>query len=233
MLNLPFALIVAVVLGTLSFLISEGMTAGFRRGEAAFRRADFLQNPVKRKGSFFVFLLLGIAGTLPPLYHFQTGALFWWSLLLLFPLLILTFIDLKTFFLPDLITLPLIALGLLQAYALGDQHGLKLSIFGAACGYGSLWLVNTLFRLLRGKEGMGYGDFKLFAALGAWLGPFLLPLVIVIAASFGIVFALLRAAIVRENLSQPFPFGPALALGGYVCWLYGADIFGWYTGLLR
>lgn len=144
-------------------------------------------------------------------------------------LLALTLIDWDTTVLPDAITLPLLWAGLLAA-ALGWLPGLTLaaSLWGAVAGYLSLWAVFWLFKLTTGKEGMGYGDFKLLAALGAWLGPaMLLPIVLgasVIGAIVGIGMKL--AATLREG--RYVPFGPFLAGGALVVMLAGSErVLGW------
>jgi leader peptidase (prepilin peptidase)/N-methyltransferase len=135
-------------------------------------------------------------------------------------LLALTFIDLDTQLLPDDITLPLLWLGLL-ANAFGVFTDLRSAVFGAVFGYLVLWLVYWGFKLLAKKEGMGYGDFKLLAALGAWTGWQVLPFVILVSAGTGAViggFLLWRS---RSGAETRIPFGPYLALGGLAGLLYG------------
>ena len=154
------------------------------------------------------------------------GVLFAWGLVAL------TMIDYDHQLLPDDITLGLLWLGLL--FSLGDVFvSPQDAIIGAIAGYGSLWLVFQTFRLLTGKEGMGYGDFKLFAALGAWLGWQLLPLVILLASATGAVLGGLAIAISGRDRAQPIPFGPFLAIAGLIAFLWGADIVDWYLGLYR
>ncbi len=147
-------------------------------------------------------------------------------------LIALTFIDIDHQLLPDDLTLPLLWLGLL--FSLGNVFvPPQDAIIGAAAGYLSLWTVFQLFKLLTGKEGMGYGDFKLFAALGAWLGWQQLPLVILLAAAAGAVLGIAAIAIQGRDRAQPMPFGPYLAIAGLVAFLWGDAIIGWYLGLYR
>ena len=153
-------------------------------------------------------------------------------------LIALTFIDLDHQLLPDSLTLPLLWLGLLASLAgwNSSAHALPSNpadaIGGAALGYLSLWAVFHLFRLLTGKEGMGYGDFKLLAALGAWLGwQMLLPIVLlsaVVGAILGITLIVLR----RAQRGNPIPFGPFLAAAGWVTMLWGPQMLDRYLGLL-
>ena len=125
-------------------------------------------------------------------------------------LLALGFIDARTGLLPDAITLPLLWAGLLLN--LGTVFATPESaILGAVCGYASLWAVYWLFKLATGKEGMGYGDFKLFAALGAWLGWQALPQILLIAAVAGAVAGIAALCLGRLQRDQPLPFGPFLA----------------------
>jgi leader peptidase (prepilin peptidase)/N-methyltransferase len=133
--------------------------------------------------------------------------------------------------LPDFITKPLIVLGLVQSY-FGLFTDFKSACIGAIVGYGSLWTINTLFRIIRHKEGMGYGDFKLFAAIGAWGGYIQLPFVIFAASIIGIFVALFLARLPENKLSSPSPFGPSLAVSGFVSLIWGQDIIDWYLGML-
>jgi leader peptidase (prepilin peptidase)/N-methyltransferase len=152
-------------------------------------------------------------------------------------LVALTFIDFDTQLLPDNLTLPLLWLGLLVAVVLPAEPGaslpvdLRSSVIGAIVGYTCLWSVYQAFRLLTGKEGMGYGDFKLLAALGAWLGwQMLLPIVLA-AAGVGAVLGLALIALRRKDRSVPMAFGPFLAAAGYLMLLFGHDIVERYLAL--
>ena len=128
-------------------------------------------------------------------------------------LIALAFTDLETGLLPDQITLPLMWLGLLVN--LGDGlTPLAWAVAGAAVGYLSLWLLYWAFKLATGKEGMGYGDFKLLAAIGAWLGWQALPAVALLAAAAGLLYALTAILLGRRSRRQPIPFGPFLAAAG-------------------
>jgi leader peptidase (prepilin peptidase) / N-methyltransferase len=169
-------------------------------------------------------------GTTP----FMLAALaFTWSLVAL------TVIDIDHQLLPDTITLPLMWLGLLVALtSIGGAGSLPVdldsAVIGAMAGYLSLWLVFHAFRLLTGKEGMGYGDFKLFAALGAWLGWQMLPLVILLSAATGAIVGLALIAFRGRDRNIPIPFGPYLAAAGWIALIWGRDITGVYlrtTGL--
>ena len=149
-------------------------------------------------------------------------------------LIALTGIDIDHQLLPDSITLPLLWAGLLAAVALGPQPGAALpvspkdAIIGAAAGYLSLWAVYHAFRLVTGKEGMGYGDFKLFAALGAWMGWRVLPVVILLSAATGAVFGISMILLRGRERAAPMPFGPYLAAAGWLAMLYGSDLVDGY-----
>lgn len=132
--------------------------------------------------------------------------------------LALSIIDWKTYLLPDLLTQPLLWLGLLY-HAVFHQLPLQDAIFGAIAGYLSLWMVYWGFRLLTGREGMGYGDFKLLAAIGAWCGWQSLPMVILAASLAGIVMAIAKPGHLRD-LRQAIPFGPCLALAGWLMFTF-------------
>lgn len=129
-------------------------------------------------------------------------------------LIVLTFIDADTQYLPDQLTLPLVWLGLLANYA-GGLVSLQQAVLGAVCGYMSLWLLNFAHKLWRGFDGMGAGDFKLLAALGAWLGAAVLPVIVFVAALVGVV----AAVVLKAAKSQPIAFGPCLAIAGWLVWI--------------
>jgi len=131
-------------------------------------------------------------------------------------LLALTFIDYDTKLLPDQITLPLLWLGLFANGFFSGIVSLHDAVLGAIFGYLFLWLTFWGFKLITGKEGMGYGDFKLLAALGAWLGWMALPGIILIAALTGLSYAIFRLALRRQTTAEPIPFGPFLAVAGWV-----------------
>jgi leader peptidase (prepilin peptidase)/N-methyltransferase len=150
------------------------------------------------------------------------------ALPLLWALIALTLIDIDTQLLPDDITLPLLWGGLLVNLQ-GLIVPLPEAVIGAAAGYLSLWSIYWLFKLLTGKEGMGYGDFKLLAALGAWLGWKMLLPIILLSSLSGAVIGVVYMAIRRASL--PFAFGPYLAIGGGVALLWGPQLLHWYLGL--
>jgi leader peptidase (prepilin peptidase) / N-methyltransferase len=144
----------------------------------------------------------------------------------------LAFIDLDTFYLPDSITLPLLWAGLLLNLATGAFTDIGSAVAGAAAGYLALWTVYWLYRLATGKEGMGYGDFKLLAAIGAWLGWQLLPAVILISSLVGATVGIALIVFARRERSAPIPFGPYLALAGLIALFYGKAITQRYLELL-
>jgi leader peptidase (prepilin peptidase)/N-methyltransferase len=143
----------------------------------------------------------------------------------------LTFIDFDTQLLPDDITLPLLWVGLLLNTA-GVFTNLVGAVIGAAAGYLSLWSVYWLFKLLTGKEGMGYGDFKLLAAIGAWLGWHVLPMTILLSSLVGAVVGVTLIILARHGRNLPIPFGPYLATSGIIALLWGEPLTQAYLGLL-
>ena len=145
------------------------------------------------------------------------------GLLLTWSLISLTVIDAKTQLLPDAITLPLLWLGLLINSA-EVFTSLSAAVWGAALGYLVLWLVYQLFKLVTGKEGMGYGDFKLLAALGAWMGWEMLPQIILLSSVVGAVVGISMMLLVKHQKNQPIPFGPYLAIAGWLAFMWGGDI---------
>ena len=155
------------------------------------------------------------------------GALFY-----SYTLIVLSFVDIRTQILPNIITKPLIALGLLQG-GFGIFTTFQESVIGAVFGYGLFWGVNTVFRLIRKKEGMGYGDFKLLAAIGAWCGIGQLPLVVLSSSLIGICGVLLAAMVLQRSLSQAAPFGPSLALAGIISLYFGDNIMTHYLSLFQ
>jgi leader peptidase (prepilin peptidase)/N-methyltransferase len=152
-------------------------------------------------------------------------------------LVTLTFIDIDHQLLPDNLTLPLVWIGLLLSLWGPQPAGpplpvdMRSSIIGAIAGYLSLWSVYHLFRLLTGKEGMGYGDFKLFAALGAWLGWKMLLPIILLAAVVGAVVGIALLALHGRSRSTPIAFGPFLAAAGWLVMMFGPEIVTRYLGL--
>lgn len=155
------------------------------------------------------------------------------SLLLLWILIALTMIDIDTQLLPDNLTLPLLWLGLI-ANSAGLYTDLNSAVWGAVVGYLSLWSFFWAFKLATGKEGMGYGDFKLLAALGAWMGWQVLPLIILLSSFVGALIGIAGIIILGRDKNIPIPFGPYLAIAGWIAFLWGDVIINNYlqfTGL--
>jgi leader peptidase (prepilin peptidase)/N-methyltransferase len=164
-------------------------------------------------------------------WELTAALLFTWSLIAL------SGIDIDHQLLPDSITLPLLWLGLLVSLGSHPQTGLSFpvdprsSIIGAAAGYLSLWSVFHVFRMLTGKEGMGYGDFKLFAAFGAWFGWQVLLLIILVAAATGAVVGIALVLLKRHGRDIPIPFGPYLAAAGWIALMWGPELIERYLHL--
>ena len=153
------------------------------------------------------------------------------ALLLTWSLVALTVIDLDHQLLPDSITLPLLWLGLIFALQGAAFTDLRSAVIGAMAGYLSLWSVYHLFKLLTGKEGMGYGDFKLLGALGAWLGWQMLPVIIILSALVGAVTGIAMILLAGRDSQRPIPFGPFLAAAGFVALLWGPQLADAYRQL--
>jgi leader peptidase (prepilin peptidase) / N-methyltransferase len=172
-----------------------------------------------------------ITGSLSGLvaWHFGFGFAAISAIVFTWALVALTCIDFDTQLLPDDITLPLLWLGLL-ANTHGTFTDIKSAVIGAAAGYLALWSVYWLFKLVTGKEGMGYGDFKLLAAIGAWLGWQMLPLVILLSAGVGSVVGVGLIILARHGRNVPIPFGPYLAIAGVIAMLWGSTIMRAYLG---
>jgi leader peptidase (prepilin peptidase)/N-methyltransferase len=145
------------------------------------------------------------------------------AMLFSWALLALAAIDYDTQLLPDDITLPLLWLGLLVNLS-GTFTSLSGAVIGAVAGYLALWSVYWLFKLVTGKEGMGYGDFKLLAAIGAWLGWQMLPLVILLSALVGAVVGITLIVVARHGRNIPIPFGPYLAGAGLIALFWGQTL---------
>jgi len=167
-------------------------------------------------------LLIGLAS-----WKFGYTSITLFSWILIFSLISLTFIDFDTQILPDDITLPLLWLGLLFNLNNGFTD-LKSSLIGAMAGYLILWSIYWLFKLLTGKEGMGYGDFKLLAAIGAWFGWQLLPAVILLSSILGAVIGISLIVYTKRGREVPMPFGPFLAIGGIVALFFGPYLANFY-----
>jgi leader peptidase (prepilin peptidase)/N-methyltransferase len=168
----------------------------------------------------------GIALLLAWYFGFTAQAVL--ALVLSWALLALSIIDLDHQLLPDDITLPLLWTGLL-VNLFGVFTDTESSLIGAMAGYGVLWSVFILFRLVTGKEGMGYGDFKLLAALGAWLGWQMLSQIIILASLCGALVGLMLILLRRHAMSRPLPFGPYLAAAGWLALILGRDLNALYV----
>ena len=171
-------------------------------------------------------LLCGFAA-----WHFGYGLAAIGAILLIWALLALTAIDFDTQLLPDDIVLPMVWLGLILNLN-GTYTSLHDAVLGAVFGYLALWSVYWLFKLITGKEGMGYGDFKLLAALGAWLGWQLLPLIIILSSLVGAVVGITLIVAVKHGRDIPIPFGPYLAGGGLIALFWGQTLTQSYLQLL-
>ena len=166
-------------------------------------------------------LSLVVAATFPPGWGLLAALLLTWVLVAL------TFIDLDKMLLPDQLTLPLLWGGLLFNLA-GGFVPLADAVIGAMAGYLVLWSLYWAFKLLTGKEGMGYGDFKLLAALGAWLGWQALPIVLLLSSLVGAIIGISLILLRNHHQGKPIPFGPYLALAGWIALLWGDTITRWY-----
>ena len=160
-------------------------------------------------------------------WHFGFGWQAAAVMLLTWGLLAMSLIDCDHQLLPDVLVLPLLWLGLI-ANLYGQYTSLENALWGAIAGYLSLWSVYWLFKLLTGKEGMGYGDFKLLAMLGAWGGWQVLPLTILLSSLVGAVLGVIMLRLRNQETSTPIPFGPYLAIAGWIALLWGDQITGTY-----
>ena len=162
------------------------------------------------------------------IWHFGPTAEGLAALVLTWALIAATGIDIDHQLLPDQITLPLLWLGLALNLAFGLFASLEDAVIGAIAGYGALWLVYHGFRLLTGKEGMGYGDFKLLGALGAWMGWQVLPIIILGASLVGAVVGIALMIAMKRGKEIPIAFGPYLAAAGWIALLWGDRIMDYW-----
>ena len=169
-------------------------------------------------------LALTVAWKFGVSYAFLFAALLSWALLSL------TLIDFDHMYLPDQITLPFLWLGLVLNLN-GMYTDLSSAVIGAVAGYLSLWTVYHLFKLITGKEGMGFGDFKLLAMFGAWLGWQLLPQIILVSSLIGAIVGVLLIVFKQHEKGKPIPFGPYLAGAGWVALVWGKDLNALYFHL--
>jgi leader peptidase (prepilin peptidase)/N-methyltransferase len=165
-------------------------------------------------------------------WRYGYGAIAVTGILLTWALLTLALIDFDTKLLPDDITLPLLWGGLLiNIFAV--MTSLSSAVIGAIAGYGVLWLVYQTFKLLTGKEGMGFGDFKLLGALGAWLGWQQLPLIVMLSSFVGAIVGIAFIMLTKHDRRTPIPFGPFLCAAGWIAFMWGDIIVRYYFQLVR
>jgi leader peptidase (prepilin peptidase) / N-methyltransferase len=189
---------------------------------SACKKAISLRYPIVEG---FVAVLSGYVA-----WRFGFSTAMFGALLFVWAMVALAFIDLDTFYLPDSITLPLLWAGLL--FNTGAVFiDLRSAVIGAAAGYIALWSVYWIFKLATGKEGMGYGDFKLLAAIGAWLGWKMLPLVILLSSVVGAVIGIGLVVFARHGRNVPIPFGPYLAAAGVIALFWGEPLTRQYLNL--
>jgi leader peptidase (prepilin peptidase)/N-methyltransferase len=187
------------------------------------------QRPISARYPFVELLCalasLAVATSYPPSWALAGALVLTWLLIAL------TFIDLDKLLLPDQLTLPLLWLGLLLNIS-GQFVALSDAVIGAAAGYMVLWTLYWAFKLLTGKEGMGYGDFKLLAAFGAWLGWQSLPLILILSSCVGAILGITLIVLKRHQHAKPMPFGPYLAVAGWIALMWGTQLNNWYLGLI-
>jgi leader peptidase (prepilin peptidase)/N-methyltransferase len=175
-----------------------------------------------------------MSGLIAAFFVFQYGlsAITFFSLILSYSLLVLTGIDLHEKLLPDQITLPLLWIGLFANLS-GTFVPLSEAVIGAIAGYLSLWLVFWAFKMITGKEGMGYGDFKLLAALGAWMGWQMLPMVILLSTAVGAVVGVAGIIFAGRKREATIAFGPFLAMAGWIAFVWGDKILSGYLAIFN
>jgi len=161
-------------------------------------------------------------------WHFGLAPELAVALTLFFLLWVLSFIDLETGLLPNVLTYPGIALGLIFSWWLGDWQS---ALIGAIAGYGIFWLIARLFLLLTGREGMGYGDFKLLAMLGAFMGWQALPFIILASSVVGTIVGVIVLLLAKKGLRAEIPFGPYLAVAGMIWFVWGDAVLSWYLNI--
>jgi len=165
-------------------------------------------------------------------HHFGVSVQCLLALVFTWALIALTMIDYDHQLLPDSITLPLLWLGLL-ANSQAVFVPLHEAVYGAAIGYLTLWTVYWLFRIITGKEGMGFGDFKLLAAAGAWFGWKMLPLIILLSSAVGAVIGVTLIVLKLQDRTKAIPFGPYLAAAAWIALLFGNDLTQWYLNYAK
>ncbi len=189
-------------------------------------KCNTCRTPINARYPFIELLTASLSFVIA--HHFGFSYFSLALLFLTFVLVAATFIDFDTLLLPDQLTLPLMWAGISLSLFDISPVSLQDAVVGAMVGYLSLWSVYQAFKLLTGKEGMGFGDFKLLAALGAWLGWQSLPIIIILSSLVGVVFGVIQLRLQKKGIEQAFPFGPYLAIAGWVTVLFGKDISNWY-----
>lgn len=174
--------------------------------------------------------LLTMLGFLACVWQFGFGWQGFGALVFTGFLISLAGIDLRTHLLPDQLTLPLMWLGLIAAVD-NLYMPAKPALIGAVVGYLSLWIVWWVFKQLTGKEGMGHGDFKLLAAIGAWCGLSGILPTILLSSLVGAILGSVWLAMKGKDRATPIPFGPYLAVAGWIVFMWGEDLVGWYMGV--
>ena len=199
-------------------------------------RCSACKTPISPRYPLIEFVTALLAGFVA--WHFGFGVEAIMGVVLTLMLIPITMIDFDKQLIPDSIVLPLLWIGLIMSlfHPLDGASTLFIpphdAIIGAVAGYLSFWSVYQLFKLLTGKEGMGYGDFKLLAALGAWLGWQALPTIIIMSAFVGAVIGILLIVFRGRDHKVPMPFGPFLAAAGWIAMLYGEEIRAAYVTLM-
>jgi leader peptidase (prepilin peptidase)/N-methyltransferase len=188
------------------------------------------RKPISFRYPFVELLSAALAGITAWHFGFSAGGIA--AIILAWTLIALAFIDIDHQLLPDLMVLPFLWIGLLLNL-FNVFTTLPNAVIGAVAGYLSLWIVFHIFRLITGKEGMGYGDFKLLALFGAWLGWQSLPLIILLSSLVGAIIGVGLIAFRGRDRAQPLPFGPYLAVAGWVALLWGDEIMRQYLQLTR
>lgn len=166
------------------------------------------------------------------IWHFGSGLPGLAAMVFVWFLVAMTFIDADTQLLPDDLTLPLLWGGLL-INIFSTFTSLESAVIGAAAGYLSLWSIYWLFKLAIGKEGMGYGDFKLLAALGAWMGWSMLPLIVLLSSAVGAIIGISMIVLGKLGKGKPIPFGPYLAIAGLIALVWGKILTHQYLGMIN
>lgn len=169
--------------------------------------------------TFFVAWKFGVSSTT------LVGIILTWCLLAQ------TFIDIEHMIVPDEITMPFLWLGLIFSYFEIGFVSLPDAFLGAVCGYLTLFIIYEVFKLITKKEGVGFGDFKLYAMMGAWLGWQMLPQILFVAAGLGTIFGLSGIIFGKKSRETPIPFGPYLAAGAWIAMIWGTEINNWYLDL--